>query len=160
MSARDYWWGGVALVCCGLLGLITSVSQAKYRSGDVQRVVTQISTPQDFAELRADVAATDTTNISYSSSIAFQLDRAEVFYAYAEFTGSSDSCTIRAAFFDVDGNFLFSGDDYSATASPEAEDSLYQPTEGVWEWQTRGAYYAIPWVTDLSGTVTISGGTR
>jgi len=148
----------VSILCAAaLLSLLHSPAQGDpYSRYMVERVDLD-----DFADLR-DVAVADATTITYVAARAVTINRAPTVRVCPRFAGSSDTCTIRLAFFNADGVLTRVGEAQDYTVSTETStDSagLYFCDEGTDGWDTDGAKYAQPVVTAVSGTVTIWAGT-
>ncbi|KAF0137115.1 MAG: hypothetical protein FD152_681 [Xanthobacteraceae bacterium] len=149
------------LAVLALAWWITS-AEARYTGGPSPTHVVAVTSPTDWAVSRSAVATTDSAwTWAALASGTVTLSQADLVGVGVAFAGTVDTCTVRPIFFDTSSHtFIRVGDPLDFTSQTVVAGSTYPATEGTQWWQTGGNEYVAFAVTALSGTVTLTAGTR
>jgi len=153
MTARDLYWGAVAVLAAALLG--GPVGAAAYSAYVVSRVDVT-----DWSLVRDDVAAADATTMTYAATADMSAARKPVVNVQARFAGGSDYVIVRPVFYDADLAISHVGALSTLSAGVQLDDDGLYPSTTIGEWYSGGGVYCIAWVTSISGTADIWMGTR
>jgi len=160
----------IALVANVLL-MLGPPAEARYETGGQRVYSYDIVNYSNWDEVRTGISSADSTTMTWAAlggaTHGIDIQQSIRVDVFPRFTGATDTCTIRVAFFDSDGSggytFKRYSDELTATASLRGDvdgAGKYATEEGTLFFDTDGEAKAVAIVTSITGTVDIWAGTR